>query len=415
MKREQKEYPFRQIMAHLSDGQAWPKLFILLEEKPFLADQAKHFGGFEQSGADVEQYAVPAAIELGDWNRFLRYASLALNLRGVAEGLAEPDILRAFVHQGRLGLARDAVNRLAAPLRRAEARSVLASACRRSQSDLLPDLLRGIDQDFVGVTPTAAVLASIARSLGPELSSRWPAWVERLPSDSTERARVWAAVAGSWLDRDETRSAGLWEALARIRDRDLLLELSERLGWLDQGDMEETLTKLTALFGEDGPARWQAVALYLGRQTRRRPERAVSAWERWVDSEPIVWTAGLVEACREVLKRLSPARIETFFSQLPDAEARAALRVADLEARPDGRRTAAALAAAGQIPDGPAKLHWSLRYLEARPQEPAEEVRGQIGAVAAYLYESSVTTRRPAICAGFSTSRHGSIPRRPDG
>ena len=388
--REQRDYQFRQIVAHLSEAAAWPKIFDLLEEKPVLADQADHLGGFEPSGADVEQHAIPATIRLGEWDRFLRYASLALNLRGLAEGLAEPDILRALVREERFNLARDLVDRLADPLRRAEARSVLASACR-SRSGLFSDLLRGIERDLNNAAPTVSVLASIARSLGPELFSRWPGWIARLSPEPAEAARVWAAVAGSWLDRGETRVAGLWEALAQVGDRDLLRELAARLGRLDQGNIEgnidETLTKLTALFGEDAPARWQAVALYLGRQTRRRPERAVTAWERWVDSEPIDWTVDLVESCREVLKQLSPARIETFFSRLENPEARAALRVADLEARPDGRRTAAALEAAGRIPAGPAKLHWSLRYLEARPSHPENEVRGQVGAVAAYLYE----------------------------
>ena len=384
--REQREYQFRRIVAHLSEAEAWQKIFDLLEKKPFLVDQADHFGGFEPSGGDIEQYAIPAAIRREDWNRFLRYASLALNLRGLAESLAEPDILRALVRDGRHGLARDVVDRLANPLRRAEARTVLASACR-SRNDLLPDLLRGIEADLETVTPTAPVLAFIARSLGPELSSRWQGWIERLPPEPAESARVWAAVAGSWLDRGETRADRLWEALAQLGDRELLLKQAARLGRLDQRDIDETLARLASLFGDDKPARWQAVALYLDRQTRRRPERAVLAWERWVESEPILWTVNLVEACRERFKRLSPARIETFFSRLEGSEARAALRIADLEARPDSRRAAASLEEVGQIPDGPAKLHWSLRYLEARPPDPADEIRGQVGAVAAYLHE----------------------------
>src|SRR3954466_3088689 len=165
--REQREYQFRRIVAHLSEAEAWPKIFDLLETKPFLADQADHFGGFEPSGADVERHAVPAAIRLADWNRFLRYASVALNLRGLAESLAEPDILRALVRDGRLRLARDVVDRLSDPLRRTQARSVLASACR-SRSDLLPDLLRSVEEDLEDAAPTPTALAAIARSLGPE-------------------------------------------------------------------------------------------------------------------------------------------------------------------------------------------------------------------------------------------------------
>lgn len=372
------------MISHLSGAENWPQLFALIEEKPFLADQADYFRGFERSGEDIERHALPATIQLGDWDRFLRYATLALNLRGVAESLAEPDILRALVRGGRLDLARDVVGRLADPLRRAEARAVLAASCR-SRSDLLPDLLGGIEEDLAHVTPTAAALSAIARSLGPELSGRFRDWIRRI--EPAESGRIWAAVAASWLDRGETRAPAFWEALAGVSDRQALLELTRRLGWLDRGEIEESLQKITALWGEDVSARRLAFANYFDRQTRRRPDRAFAAWERWVDREPILWTAELVEACRELLKRSSPRRIEDLLSRFEDVEAKAALRIADLEAHPDSRRTAAALEAVSQIPDGPTKLHWSLRYLEARPPEPVDEVRGQVGAVAAYLYE----------------------------
>ncbi len=89
-------YALRGLMAHLHATGSWPRLFDLLETKPFLADQVKGLGGFQASGEDLETYALAGAIEARDWQRFLHYAALALNLRGLAEDLTEPTILRAL-------------------------------------------------------------------------------------------------------------------------------------------------------------------------------------------------------------------------------------------------------------------------------------------------------------------------------
>jgi hypothetical protein len=381
--RERQNYRFRQLVSHLNSAEAWEKLFDLLEEKPFLAEQADHFGGFEPSGEDIEGHVLSATIHLEDWNRFLRYASLALNLRGLAEGLAAPEILRALVQGKKLALARDLVDRLADPLRRAEARAILAHAWD-SMDNVFSKLLQGIEEDLETVPPEAQALTAIARSLGPELSSRWRGWIERLPAGTDE---VWAAVAASWLDRGEAGATGLWEALGEIRDPRLLLGLIIRIGEISQGEIGEMFKRIASLPGNDAVSRHQALANFLSRQSRQRPEPAVSIWKRWTASEPISWTVELIEACRELIQHLSSLEAEALGSTLEAPEARAAVRVARLETHQDHEHTVAALEAVGHIPDGPAKLHWSLRYLEARPAEPVLEVQGQVGAVAAYLYE----------------------------
>ena len=177
--RERREYRFRQVISHLSSAAAWPQLFDLLETRPFLADQADFFGGFEATGEDIERYALAAAIGVEDWDRFLRYASLALNLRGLAETLAAPEILRALAQGNRLRLARDIVDRLAELPRRAEARAFLAAACGPA-SELFPELVRGVEEDLEMAAPTSAVLATNARCLGLELAVHWQRWTARL-------------------------------------------------------------------------------------------------------------------------------------------------------------------------------------------------------------------------------------------
>lgn len=380
---EEDAYFFQAVISHLHAARNRPGIFELIESCPFLADQVEFLGGFELAGKDLEEHAIPSAVEIVDWKRFLHYASLALNLRGLAESLAEPEILRALARGGRQDLALDIVGRLADPLRRAGARAILASAQEPAELRL-QDLLREIEEDLAAAVPTAAALAAIARSLGPELSCNWRHWIARLTAGADE---VWAAVAGSWLDRGETRTTGLWEALTEIRDHRLVLGLITRIGEIDQGEIGEIFGKIASLFGEEPISRRRALATFLARQSRHQPDSATAAWECWTAGEPISWTVELIEDCRELLQSLAPTRIEIFFSTLADPEAQAALRVANLEARPDASRTAAALEAVSRLPEGPAKLRWSLRFLEARPHEPVLEVQGQVGAVAAYLHE----------------------------
>ena len=205
-------------------------------------------------------------------------------------------------------------------------------------------------------------------------------------------------MAGSWLDRGETCSPSLWHALGEIHDHALLLDAAERLGEIHRGDVEELFKRLASLFANDAAARWRVLATFLGRQSRSRPQAVVPVWERWTAGEPISWTVELVEACRDLLQSLEPARIESFCLALDDAAALAAVRVADLAAHPEDRRVAAALQAVERIPQGVAKLHWSLRFLASRPCEPADEVRGGVGAVAAYLQELRYDAPAPDLC-----------------
>jgi hypothetical protein len=72
-------------------------------------------------------------------------------------------------------------------------------------------------------------------------------------------------------------------------------------------------------------------------------------------------------------------------------EVQVALRVAALEAALDAapsEETEETLAAVEKLPDVASRLRWSLRYLRARPAEPAAEVRSQVDAVFAHVAES---------------------------
>lgn len=373
-------------MSHLTDDEDWPRLFDLIENRGFLARQAEVCGDFEASTGDVEAYAVPAALGLRDWNRFLHFSLLAVNLRGLAEALANPAVLRALAQGGQLALARGATARLANPVQRAAARATLAASCR-DHEETFQELLRNVGRDLEEVAPDAeireeivAALGAIARSLGADLQHAWRSWIARLVPEAPARRRIWRAVAESWLERRDPAAPGLWEALRAIGEAETLLELAPgALGGLTLEDPGGTLERLLSLFPEGSAERWQAAALFLARRARHDPDEAVALWQRLASASPVPWSAALVEAAGGLVGLLPRD------DSVADPTTRAALAVAALEHRRDARLASLALEAVQQISDPVPRLHWSLRYLAACPR--SEEVARPVGAVLRYLAE----------------------------
>lgn len=386
-------FRLRYKIAHLSHAKEIARIFELVEQDGFLAEQADHFGGFQRPGEDIEVYVLPTAIAVGDWERFVRFAVVAVNLRALAEDLMDPDILRALAAGGRVALARDLAARISSPTVRAAAQAVIAAACgqghpvfgelqREIALDLQTDAAKA-EAEREGPLPSLVV---IAQQLGPELDTLWPGCIPRLAPASEDADRVWQAVAAAWLDRGDVQAPGLWRALAEIRDPHRILETApERLADLGPDDPTDVLDRLRPLLGSDDDVRRWAFSLFLGRLAESRPDAALAAWEHWTQSEEIPWSAALVEACGGVIVRLDPDRFEELCASIEDLSARAALRIVDLESRPDEHRAASALAVLQEVPDD--CLHWSLRYAAARPPETEAELRRKLGSIAGYLHE----------------------------
>lgn len=389
-------YAWRRLMAHLHTAGDWPRLFELLETKPFLADQVEGLGGFQASGGDLEAYALPAAIEAPDWQRFLHYAALALNLRGLAEDLAEPAILRALALRGdaSLHLALDAAGRLADPFRQARALAAVASGCLDGAAR--QDVLRQLEGRLDDLAHEAAVaaqhgetLAAIAREAGPDLQPRWTAWIDRLAP--TQATQVWRAVAEAWLRRDDPLAPELWTALEALGDPSQILAfVPAGLGTKNLKEPEQVLLRQEALL-PDPRDRQLAGATLLGELALRHPERACAAWEAWSTRSPLDWSTELIDRGREVLGRMDPQRLGEIAASIEDPSARAALRVVVLENQRTAEAASTALAELRNVPDGPVKLHWSLRYLAARSSKPQDEVGRQVLAAGRYLHAIGFT------------------------
>jgi hypothetical protein len=412
---ERRHYLFRQLAAHLAESgePGRHRLFALIEKPGFLAEQAEECGGFGQSGEDVEQRALPAAIEAREWERFLHYALLATNLRGLAEAMAEGPVLQALARDHRFDIAEDAVARLSDPARRAAARAALAAACERGGERFL-ELLRRIEEDLEdgagGPTLPMESLVATARHLSPDLAAHWPLWIERLTSDPASARRLAWAVAKGYIGQGRIDDPGLWQALAKVEPALLRAELPERLGRLDLEHPGAVLARLRELLGPE--AFWLAAARLLARLAERVPEgaeRALAAWEVEAAAAPVPWSADLAEAGWELFRRLPAGELERIAGRLSDPAACTALRVLALAAEPGPERITAALAAVSMLPDGPARLHWALRYLAVRP--PEAEAERQFGAVLAYLRELRYDAE-PADVARFLDLASRVLPRK---
>src|SRR6185295_5114512 len=155
-------------------------LFSHLESTDFLAEQADFLNGFTRTAEDLETYALPGAIERADWRRFLRFAVVTANLRGVAVDLADPEMAVALARGGRFDLALDAAGRIAEPWARAQARSALArEAPNQGKGEEYRPLLDAATSDFdtaasepAEAAVALATLAAFARDHGqvPDLS-----------------------------------------------------------------------------------------------------------------------------------------------------------------------------------------------------------------------------------------------------
>lgn len=335
-----RRHAWRHLVAHLYEKGETERLFALVERQGFLAGQADFFGDFGRTGADVEAFLLPAAIGIPDWNRFFRYAAVALHLRGLAEALTEQEILEALAQSGRLRLATDLAGRLAEPLERAAALAVIAHQCR-SDPALFRERLESVGQSLEAPLPPSPgpaeagrrieLLARMAHRLGPDLTSWWPVWIGKAGLTPEQADPVWRAVAGSWLDRDDTENPAFWEALGEIRDsRTLLAFLPEALARRAPADPGEALARLSSLFSNEDERR-RAVLLFLSRLAGLRPHDARALWDEKVSKEGLAWTMDLIETAGPLLALLDAERLEALSDGL-DPVLQSAVRVVVLEA-----------------------------------------------------------------------------------
>ncbi len=383
------------LVAHLARSGRYARLFDLLEDKDFLARQADTLGGFRQGSLDLERHVLPMTIERSDWPRFLRHATVAMGLRGLAEALADEEIVGALVRHGRTVLAVDIVEQLTDPNARIRARAVILSALPRAARDRpgkggagTARLVEELDavpplKDPAAARGWLATLQTVARHLGPELRKFWSGWIERLCGVAPELADdAWLAVAESWLGRDLGPRSGLWPALAEVTPERVLRFLPRRLASAPR--------HAAALIDSPLPPPFQDRKELLTHLRLALLAAGVVAdpWSR-VRELPIE-SVESVELGRELWPRLAPERRDRLAAKIDDPIVRAAFRVVALEGlrKEAGEdvstndETAALTSLEGLPPE--VELHWTLRCLATC--SPSRRRLRHVRTVALHLY-----------------------------
>jgi len=370
-------------------AEAWEEALVDLEAG-FLAWQADRLGDFGQSSEDLESHVLPFLVRQEDWVRFIRWATVAANLRGLAAGLDSPAILQALERSGLGPMVETLAGQLSDPLRRARARAVVLAerepadpAFGTLKNDLEGDLEAFPEPREEG--PAEALvdtLVEIALRLAPELQARWQEWIAVLEIQSPDRAdRLRRAVVEGLLRAGALRTPLLREVLAATRDTgDLCDRLAAVLAHLDSTERWELVDHLAGPDLWERSARWHLALVAVGeeepaQQTEKRLREALG---------PVPWSPPLVAAGETLWRRLPETGIPRLLAEM-DEGSRAALRVIRLGNRSDPAEVVAARKALAAMAPGAEQLHWTLRYLGRRPRNPEDEWKAEVAATGRHL------------------------------
>ena len=370
-------YRLLHLARHAHEAGEWDFLFAQIETRDLLVRQAEQEKGFAQPMQDLERHVLPGTIALADWDRFIRYSLVAINLRSLAETLVEEEALRALARRNQIELARSLVAQLPDPARRAAARAVLAD--EKKDGDLRSQLLREALDDLralptSGEEGSAAMLETVARYLGPELENELASLFGRFDQTLAWKRRLWLALADGCRKRD-WRHPGVRRALREVEDPHLLHEALR--GWLSEGAIPEpaVLREIGQELAEDDGLLWMTLLTTLGRRDWSTSDEAWEAWEEQARQGPAVpWSPLLMETGGRLFARFTPSQADRLAATLEDPALRAAYRVVRLEEAPDGERTQKALAAVRDLQLWGERLCWTLRLLLAwREDHPGEK------------------------------------------
>jgi hypothetical protein len=376
---ESLDYLARQLLHHQARSGDCARLFQLIDDTPFLRFQAGHLDGFAAASRGLEEEALDATLQCGDWQRFLRYAALSANLRALCKPLAHERALGELVRHRRLGFALDTLAHTEIHWRLLM-RAILADSIPRAGQAFV-GLVRETRQDLEALTAppdeeTAErrlwTLVSVARGLGPELERE----LAPLAAQSGAADLIWAAAAEGCATRSGAATADFWRFLAKIESVETLRALPEVLADCERtSPPEELLANVEALPAADDRLFWQCCAALVAHRARTDPAQAMACWRQAAREKRIVWSVELVEQGREFFRGLAARELgeiaAAMHGEAPSLAAAMrvlAARAGDEAAEQEARLSLAQLAA-------PERLHWLLRLLSDRPVLSAAEVR----------------------------------------
>lgn len=382
------------LVAGLDQPTLWSDLFRQVDQRGFLAGQVTHFQRFDQTAQDLETHILPAVVRLGDWPRYVHYFLVAANLRGLAEALAEPEILAALARSERHEFALEIAARLPDPERRARARVAIATTLRNEKPRTKNTI--ALREDLEGTTEPESVEAAeawcqtlelAARALAREHQQLWPQWIERLARWPPLADRAWLALAQGYLAAgDHKPGSGLGQALDKVQDQGAVAAaLVESLARQPPTDPWPLLRHIATHFGGAEPAWRLLLALARSPVTPRTELPALFARGLAELGQPR-GSVDLMEAGSTLWRMLRPGQIEAALAAAPSPEAAAALAIAAWDAEQQPARWDELRLALERLAPGGESLRLYLALLRAGSSGHSPAARKLLGGVSRHLF-----------------------------
>ncbi len=396
---------YRHLPYHLAKGESWQSLFDLIDAGFFLIKKADQFQRYSDLSEDIEQYAISGAIQRQDWFRFVYYAVLAVNLRGLTDALAKEEILRALACNNQYDVAVDISTHLSHPLDRAWSRAVIAadSPPPHTLMGQIETIVQHLDDtppllDEESAQKWSMTLMTILRYGGSECVSHLIPFINRLEPWLEIYDHLWLAVAQTLLDQIGKKEEGrFWDALQKVKDRHRRLKrIQELLKEIDSRHIGPAVRALRSLSGSDKEPFWQGFAAMIGTAASDSATAAWSHWNRITKRDgPVPWSPEVIQAGRRFLGSLSKAHVNILLETVHDPTTRAALAVVALEGNSQQADHLIAQSAVDAMPPGSDRLTWSLRFIRAIPAKHLSARRKQLMCVARALREAKYNVPGP--------------------
>ncbi len=389
---EIESYGLLHVCEHFYETNRFSELFHLIEATDYLIEQAEYFAGFEQCSRTIESHALPAAIKKKDWRRFIRYAVMGANLRGIAEALNDAAALQALVRSGYEDFALDIARQIPGSANRASAKAVIAAALRDEGRNFRPLLIQiREDLDSCPLPGEASeakqwsqALQSVSSRLASEWADRWCGWLDRIESWPGHFREAASAIADGLLCSSPLDDPLLWEILSVVGDFEALAQfLPSRLAKRGIRISDPFLDRVESSLPGGRFLAWRIRVAVLSRHPEMLAEIEPDLWREL--GVRVAWKADLVEQGRGLWRALAPQRLEEWLLLAGDKTTAAAIRVIRLEERKDADSALAARQAVAALDPGSDRLHWSLRLLEAWPNESLWRAQGVAAAAECLL------------------------------
>ena len=354
-------FALNNLVFHLYQAGKNSQLAALFDKGQFLSKKANATASLDLL-EDLETYLLPVLSKQRDWTRFVQFALIAANLRGLGEKLQSGDLLEVIAREKSPGMSRALCRQISGSASRAAARARFAKyfpeAPEFSLERICGDMAliqqpEGEQQAEV----LAQALDIIAETVGLHPTFPWPVWLDWIAGTALA-SKVQAKLIFAWAAHEKRGLKVLQEILSRVSLPESLADhLLENLQNISLSSKLVLLNHLSEILGRTGEY-IRVCLILLGKVVTEEPKQAALAFEEMCRHCPwFAWTYQTTEWALDFLCHVQPT------SPPITPAAQAVITVARLTRRPTANRAAEAHAFLTKAPAEPLRSRWMLHFL----------------------------------------------------